>query len=185
MSKSNKSGVVVYMKPIIGKPDASSQNALTASMLRWLHPVDYFDIFHFEVTTEGEIQPAEVLVSVFNRSPAWVSALMKLRNWLMKPLGIKIDAPDVAEFRRTIENFDSAGLDKPANEAILAMDDKHLKFYVSVIVDILPDNRKAVSVSTLVQFHNNLGRIFFFFIRPFHRVIVPATLKRALKNISA
>lgn len=157
---------------------------MTASILSRMQPVDYFDTFHFEVTTEKDILPIEVLVAVFKQSPAWVSALMKLRSRLVKPFGIKVDAPDVAEFRRAIENFDSGDLDKPANEAILVADDKHLKFYVSVIVDILPDSKKKVSVSTLVQFHNKLGRIYFFFIRPFHNVIVPASLRRALRKMA-
>lgn len=67
-------------------------------------------------------------------------------------------------------------------EAVLTADDKHLQFYVSAIVRPMEANVKEVTVSTLVQFHNNWGRAYFFFIRPFHSIIVPATLKRALKR---
>lgn len=184
MNKRNTSDSVIYVKPAIENPATHPGPAKTESMLKQLYPVGYFDTFYFEVTIEKEIRPADVLISIFKQSPAWVSALMRLRNWLVKPFGIKVDAPDVTEFRRIIENFDPGDLDKPDNEAILTMDDKHLKFYVSAIVNVLPDHKKEVSVSTLVQFHNNSGRIYFFFIRPFHKLIVPATLKRALKNLT-
>ena len=68
-------------------------------------------------------------------------------------------------------------------EAVFTADDKHLQFYVSAIVRPMEANVKEVTVSTLVRCRNSWGRTYCVFIRPFHSIIVPATLKRALKRM--
>ena len=36
---------------------------------------------------------------------------------------------------------------------------------------------------TVVKFNNRLGRLYFFFIRPFHKVIIRSMLKRVAKRL--
>ncbi len=61
--------------------------------------------------------------------------------------------------------------------AVLGADDYHLNF--RVLLDIR-DN--VLSCKTQVHFNNALGKIYFFFVKPFHRWIVPPMLKTSLKN---
>ncbi len=44
------------------------------------------------------------------------------------------------------------------------------------------EKKKNVSVTTAVKFNNALGRVYFFFIKPFHRMIVPILFKRKFKQ---
>ncbi|MDR1652533.1 MAG: DUF2867 domain-containing protein [Prevotellaceae bacterium] len=37
-----------------------------------------------------------------------------------------------------------------------------------------------ISIITVVHFHNALGKVYFFVIRPFHKIIVKAMIKRLL-----
>jgi len=59
------------------------------------------------------------------------------------------------------------------NEAIMRKDDKHLLFYVS----IAKIGNNLIDVTTVVQYHNALGKVYFFFIKPFHKMIVPRVVK--------
>lgn len=161
------------------------ESMISTSVLSRIHPADFFDAFCCKLTIEEEISPTVVLVSMFTDFPRWVGALMKLRNCLVKPLGLKGGkGPDAVELHQVITGFAAAHPDMAENEAVLTANDKHLRFYASVIIQPMGGNLKEVTVSTFVQFHNNLGRAYFFFIRPFHTIIVPAMLRRALKGMS-
>ena len=55
--------------------------------------------------------------------------------------------------------------------------DRHLDF--RLIVDVTPSGEaRQVTATTLVRTHNRLGRLYLAIIMPFHRLIVPAMLRR-------
>uniref|UniRef100_UPI0025794D3D DUF2867 domain-containing protein n=1 Tax=Bacteroides sp. TaxID=29523 RepID=UPI0025794D3D len=58
--------------------------------------------------------------------------------------------------------------------------DKHLLFYVDIFITPLETGKQMIEVTTLVKYHNWVGKAYFFCIKPFHRVIVPLVLKKAL-----
>ena len=37
-----------------------------------------------------------------------------------------------------------------------------------------------IDITTVVQYHNALGKAYFFFIKPFHRMIVPRVAKELI-----
>jgi len=56
--------------------------------------------------------------------------------------------------------------------------DKHLDF--RLVVDVAPDGpARSITATTLVLTHNWLGRAYLAVILPFHRLIVPAMLRKA------
>ncbi len=61
-------------------------------------------------------------------------------------------------------------------------DDKHLLFYVDIFITPLETGKQMIEVTTLVKYHNWVGKAYFFCIKPFHRVIVPLVLKSAMLN---
>jgi len=63
------------------------------------------------------------------------------------------------------------------DEVILGDDDKHLNFRVSVLV--LPGEESTVYVSTIVDEHNLMGRIYMLIVRPVHRIIAPCLVRKA------
>lgn len=160
------------------------KHMISTSVLSRIEPVDYFDAFRCEITTEKEICPADVLVAMFTDFPQWVDALMRFRDCLVKPFGLQGGkGPGATALHKAITDFSVTHPGMAENEAVLTLNDKHLQFYVSVIVQPMNGSTKEVTITTFVQFHNNLGRAYFFVIRPFHAIIVPATLRRILRGM--
>ena len=64
---------------------------------------------------------------------------------------------------------------------ILGENDKHLDFRVCI-----QDNNEAqqnIKVTTLVQFHNTKGKLYFSVIKPFHKMIVKSMVKNAVDKL--
>lgn len=132
-------------------------------------PVDYSDSFSIEVT-ENHLSPKDIILKVFAHNPAWLRMLYAIRACLVKPFGIETKAIESEEL--IIEEY--------KQEAIMRKDDKHLLFYVDILITPLETGKQMIEVTTLVKYHNWVGKAYFFCIKPFHRVIVPLVLKKAL-----
>jgi hypothetical protein len=77
-------------------------------------------------------------------------------------------------------------LEKTDREAVVGEDDKHLDFRVSVHLDPLPGSAPyayALTLSTIVLFHNRIGKLYFAVVKPFHQLIVPAMLRGIAKRL--
>ena len=61
--------------------------------------------------------------------------------------------------------------------------DKHLNFKVSILLEKLEANNKSITISTIVVFNNWFGKLYFFPVKPFHKLIVPIMLKSILKDL--
>lgn len=160
------------------------------SLTRQFLPADYTDAFACEVADGENLSAEDVMVGFWTVMPGWVNALFKLRNALVRPFGLKTDQEEgqISDLENIIRNGGSVGVAslaaKSENETVLLLSDKHLDAYMSVHLSNTSENR-VVTVITLVHFHNSLGKVYFFFIRPFHNVIVKSTLKSSLKRILA
>ena len=131
-------------------------------------PVDYSDRITGRAVRETDVDTLFHLM--FEDFPGPVRFLLKLRDTLVKPLGLKVNT----SFRDHI-------IERNENEIIVGMDDRHLGFWVSIFVSDTCD----VEVRTFVRFHNCLGRIYFAGIWCFHKLIVAGVFRRALKIINA
>ena len=131
-------------------------------------PVDYSDRITGKAVHETDVDTLFHLM--FEDFPGPVRFLLKLRDTLVKPLGLKVNT----SFRDHI-------IERNDNEIIVGMDDRHLGFWVSIFVSDTCD----LEVHTVVRFHNCLGRIYFAGIWCFHKLIVAGVFRRALKRINA
>ena len=102
-------------------------NMISTSVLSRIDTVDFVDTFCCRITAERDIRPADVLITMFTNYPQWVEALMKLRNCLVEPFGLKGGkGPEVAEYHKIISDFAIAHPDMTREEAVFTADDKHL-----------------------------------------------------------
>ena len=135
-------------------------------------PADYSDCFSRDFTADETMSVDSLFNAMFGNFPAPVRWLLKLRDILVRPFGLR----GGATFRdRIIERNDE--------EIIVGADDKHLAFWVSVFCSSPENGKQNASVSTVVKFHNFLGRIYFVGIWLFHKLIVGAMFRRAVKSI--
>lgn len=105
-----------------------------------------------------------------DHAPAWVSALLDLRNRLTAPLGLRGTDEIGSEPRIGWFPVISAAPER----VVLGFDDRHLDFRIIIDHDAAASIARA---TTLVRRHNLGGRLYLASIMPFHKAIVPRMLK--------
>ncbi len=152
-------------------------------------PANYTECLQCKLTSKKKITADDIMVAFWTVPPKWVDSLFKLRDILVKPFGIQSgNEGNRLELEKSIRtggtyNFMSIAA-KSDEETILCANDKHLVMYLSIKVKELNESDKEVTASTLVKFHNLLGRAYFFVIYPFHCIIVKTMLKSVLKKFT-
>jgi hypothetical protein len=118
---------------------------------------------------------------LFSHQPAWIGALMRLRDAIVALFGIKTakKLKNAASGPRAsrVGIFKVYSIDD--SEMVMGEDDKHLDFRVSVLRTAFPGGGARLTVSTVVHCHNMLGHSYLLVIAPFHRMVVKAVLRRA------
>ena len=132
---------------------------------------DYTDEFSDIIHTARFINAAE-LSGLFFSAPKWITILMKFRNVMVKPLGLKKER-DLSD----LVHIESE------NIATVCKNDKHLDLEIAFITESMERDSQRISVSTKVRFHNSLGKCYFAIIKPFHNLICKTLLQRAKNNI--
>ena len=113
----------------------------------------------------------DVVKAAFSSAPAWVRALLSLRNRLGQLAGLK-----QAEGKGFPVIYESP------HEVCVGFNDWHLDF--RVVVTVGPGNRTETeaALTTIVRTHNFWGRAYLFLIMPFHRAIARRYLRNALRS---
>jgi hypothetical protein len=138
----------------------------------------FADAFRIDVA-DANLDARHAAVLMTGRSPRWIEALIRLRNLLVAPLGLKTSGETEKPRRETIGLFPI--LTETQDRLVAGFNDKHLDF--RLVVDVAtagPDSASSqqVTATTLVKTHNLFGRIYLAIILPFHRLIVPAMLRK-------
>jgi hypothetical protein len=134
---------------------------------------DFVDAFRLNIAGVG-LSATDAAKKALDDPPAWIRHLLGLRNALVAPLGLKPGAGD-DDPRERIGFFpvESAS----PSRVVLGFDDSHLDF--RLVVDVAEAGALTeVTATTLIRRHNLFGRVYLAAILPFHRVIVPALLRR-------
>lgn len=136
----------------------------------------YADAFSVTVPNPN-LTVGEAARAMWSSAPGWVHALMAVRNLAVAPFGLKKAVEGKAASHPTIGIFPVVS--ETPDRVVMGFDDKHLDF--RVIVDTSPARRgQSVTAATVVRTHNLLGRVYLAAVLPFHRIIVPALLRRLL-----
>jgi hypothetical protein len=160
-----------------------------SSMRNYL-PADYVDIFGTRVFDDERLTPDNLMITIWTDFPEWVRMLFKLRDWIVKPFGLKTSG-DEKNFRYKFEEIIRNGGQyhfmtvhtKSSNEVVIQLSDTHLTAEMSVHTEKSNGNKLEIKVITNVHFHNVFGKIYFFFVRPFHKIIVKTSLRRSITKL--
>lgn len=133
-------------------------------------PADYADCFHREIISDKTLPVDKLFSLVFKEYPKCVMWLLKTRDALVKPLGLK---GGIA--------FEELIIESDSEEIILGKDDKHLSFCVSVYSSSEKEIQTA-AISTVVKYHNLMGRVYFYGIWVFHKIVVGYLFRRAIRR---
>lgn len=154
-------------------------------------PASYSDVFECTVVNGKSFTPDDLQVNFWTTQPKWLEYLFKIRNILVKPFGLSDGKGSNEEFANCIRSGGQLGMvnvpPKTPEETILELSDKHLDAILSVYIKEDKegtDIKRTVVTSTLVHYHNKLGVIYFFFIRPFHKIVVRSMLSQCVRRMS-
>lgn len=159
-------------------PVALPRQSTIGRVYKMVHLVDAFAI---ALPADASSDPERLARFLFAHQPAWIGALMAVRDSIVACFGLKTgrqlarlgaetDAGRVGIFRI---------YGRSADEIVVGEDDRHLDFRVSVLYADVP--APQLTVSTVVHCHNLAGRTYLFAIAPFHRAVVKASLHRAAR----
>jgi hypothetical protein len=128
----------------------------------------------------------DLFFALFGHTPLWMKLLLVARNAVARLAGL--EAPTVAEIIRP-EVRQSYGVgDKIGpwpiffigdDEIVAGRDNKHLDFRLSVL-KAREGEAASVVVATICTVHNIFGKIYLFFIVPFHRAGVRSLISNAV-----
>lgn len=139
----------------------------------YLPNTDFADNFSILVT-DKDMTLEQAARNIFEHTPKWIVKLLALRNLLVRPFGLRGTVPTGEKEGDVIGFFPV--IKRGTDDIVLGFDDKHLDF--RIIVCLANEPFKTISVATLVRRNNLLGKIYLFFVKPFHRIIVPTMLKQ-------
>jgi hypothetical protein len=128
----------------------------------------------------------DLFFALFGHTPRWMKLLLIARNAAARLMGL--EAPTVDEIMRPSVRKEYHVGDKigpwpiffiAENEIVAGRDNKHLDFRLSVL-KAREGDVVSVIVSTICTVHNVFGKIYLFFIIPFHRAGVRSLISNAV-----
>ena len=165
------------------------KESLAASYFKKHH---YADAYQASFKNPNKVTASHAVKTFFTATPAWVLWLMQIRNSVVKLFGLK--TTEIKDIKEIINNFQGkvgesfAGSFKvlavKEGEILTGETDKHLDFCLSFIIQERGHNYQ-ISLVTVVHFNGCLGRFYFLPVKPMHKLIVRAILKRMVKEIQS
>ncbi|HOO70543.1 MAG TPA: DUF2867 domain-containing protein [Spirochaetota bacterium] len=142
------------------KFDSAPEGSL---VMKGLGSIDYCDSYMVIKDTDDSVD--EITGRIFTL-PGWIQALLKIRQvFIVRLFGLKTGDHEIPV------------IEKNEHEVVVGEDDKHLYFRISVMKKQAPRGT-GIYLTTIVKFNNLLGKIYFFFIKPFHKQVVKSLLKK-------
>ena len=131
------------------------------------------------IVDEPALDAVTATYRMFGRPLAWTSFLLKWRDRIVVPLGLRAAS-------RPFRGGDRIGtysvFTRTPERVVLGLDDKHLDYRIVVETSEIDTKASRITVTTLIRPHNMFGRIYLVSVLPFHRMIVPAMLSQAGRN---
>jgi hypothetical protein len=144
-----------------------------------LAPITYADAY--VVRAPEGMTPEDYARAMFANPPGWVTFLTRLRDRIVSLVGLKTAADLIGEglARKRGDGvrfspFKILAADE--NQLLFGVDDRHLDFRLSIQRVGAPSE---FCVVTAVKLHNWLGRLYFLPVKPLHRLVVPAMMRKA------
>ena len=162
--------------------DVPTSSALNRDVIRSA----YFHDSYRVPLARRELTIVEIFFALFGHTPRWMQVLLIVRNAIARWCGL--EAPTVAEILKPAVRGSYAVGDKIGpwpiffindNEIVAGRDNKHLDFRLSLL-RVTDGDGESVVLSTICSVHNLAGKIYLFFIVPFHRTGVRSLLANAV-----
>ncbi|MHB0770915.1 DUF2867 domain-containing protein [Bradyrhizobium sp. 5.13L] len=137
----------------------------------------FIDAFRVEIGATA-VNAREACSRMVLNGPRWIDALLRLRNILVRPFGLKTSGEGAPAPGGLIGLFPV--LSETPERLVAGFDDSHLDF--RIVVDVSGNAASGqVTSTTLVRTHNLLGRTYLTLIMPFHKLVVRNMMGRIVE----
>jgi hypothetical protein len=162
--------------------DVPSGSALSRDLIA---SADFRDCYRAPLP-RPELGIVEIFFALFGHTPLWMKLLLIVRNAVARLFGLEV--PAVSEIMKPAVRNEYRVGEKIGpwpiffigdNEIVAGRDNKHMDFRLSVLKAVEGDAMSVV-VSTICSVHNVFGKIYLFFIVPFHRHGVRTLMSNAV-----
>lgn len=157
--------------PIVETCEFPSLSVMQPGFVRAAHFKDSYRV----ALAAKDASVVEIFLGIFAHRPAWMNIVMVARNQLAALCGLEVpSASEILspEIRHRYAVGDKIGawpiFVLSESELIAGRDNKHLDFRLSVLRVTESGHARAV-VSTACRVHNGFGRVYLFFVVPFHK----------------
>lgn len=137
--------------------------------------------------TRSQATVVEIFFGVFGHHPWWMKRVLIARNRVASFCGL--DAAAASEIMKPVVRESYAVGDKigpwpifalTPSELVAGRDNRHLDFRLSVVRELNGQSASAV-ISTICTTHNTFGKLYLFFVVPFHKWGVRRLISRAVE----
>ncbi|WP_050466178.1 DUF2867 domain-containing protein [Herbaspirillum chlorophenolicum] len=143
---------------------------------------DFADSYRIPLAASlAQKQVADIAARMMAGRPAWVAALLDLRNRLVAPFGLKGAKLAVGEVQPDGRMPGFPVLDGDASHLLLGLDDRHLDFRLCIEKSPSGHADEApqwLTATTVVRTKGLPGKAYLAVIMPFHRRIVRTLLEK-------
>lgn len=172
---------------LIEECDVPARSVLDARVVK---AAFFRDAYRLPLAQSPQAGVVDIFFGVFGHHPLWMKRVLLLRNHLAALCGLEVAA--AAEIMKPDTKQSWAVGDKigpwpifslTPNELVAGRDNKHLDFRLSVLKEEEKEEGEGMThvvISTVCTTHNAFGKIYLFFIIPFHRWGVKQLLSRAI-----
>jgi len=127
----------------------------------------FIDAFRVDIGAAA-VNAREACTRMVLNESGWISSLVRLRNILVTPFGLKTSGEGAPAPGGLIGLFPV--LSETPERLIAGFNDYHLDF--RIVVDVAGDApSREVTLTTLVKTNNLLGRTYLMIITPFHKIV--------------
>ncbi|WGD52462.1 DUF2867 domain-containing protein [Bradyrhizobium sp. CB1650] len=137
----------------------------------------FIDAYRVEIGA-SPIDAREACIRMVLHGPRWIDALLRLRNILVTPFGLKTSGEGAPAPHGLIGLFPVVS--ETPERLVAGFNDYHLDF--RLVVELAGEaTSRQVTSTTLVRAHNLLGRTYLTLIMPFHKLVVRGMMGRIME----
>ena len=159
---------------------------LTSLLGRTLIDSAYFKDAYCTSLNRPDTRMTAIFFSIFGHHPWWMNKALIARNRLASLAGLEVATAAEVTHIEVKDNYkvgEKIGrwpiFYLTDTELVAGRDDKHLDFRLSLI-KVWNGDEASVVVSTVCSVHNVFGKIYLFFIIPFHKSGIQLLIKNAV-----
>ncbi len=141
---------------------------------RFIEHAYYKDSYCIVLQDESS-NPIKLFHAVFSHRPTWINLVMVTRNWIARRVGLEassaceIMTPKISDRYEVGAKIGAWPIYAiTTSEIVVGRDNSHLDFRLSVLRDTGSTGSSAV-FSTVCVVHNVFGKVYLWFVLPFHR----------------